>query len=166
MKQIIEKYIEKENTFKDERTMLDKKINKRKQEVDKIEEVIEGLYQQRSDLKYPSWVDSIVKPIAERFSKETGLDYDIYGPFGLRAQVTIYWMKDKKVSITDQSTKSLSLVPLSLEIGQLGYETGKKIEGVRYSPTSIGGLNGMDQEVLPLPNSFEEIKKLIKTKDL
>ncbi|MCC2252735.1 MAG: hypothetical protein ACQEWU_19585 [Bacillota bacterium] len=64
-------------------------------------------------------------------------------------------------SIIEQSTNSISLVPLNLEKGQLGYETGKKNEIVEYPANSIGDINGMNCEVLSLPDSFDDIRKLI-----
>lgn len=161
MKEYKRDYIEKQKQFKSQEKILMEKIDKRYEDIKRAERSIERLKMKHIRLKSPSWVDALVKPIGVIFAKEFDMDYEILGPFGLRAYVTIYWKKDKELSIIDQLTKSLTLIPLNLEEGELGYETGRKKEGVNYHPMSLGGLNGMDREVLPLPDSFEEIKLLI-----
>lgn len=162
METIKNKYVESYRLYQEERNALDEKIAKRHEDIARAERSIERLNKKKLELEHPSWVEMLVKPIAEKFSEEFGLSYDIYGPFGIRAYVTIYWMENKEISIVEQPTKSLTLEPFDLEKGQLYYETGKKREGVCYHPNSIGAMNGMDREVLPLPDSFDEIKALIR----
>lgn len=131
-------------------------------ELTNAERIIERNKKALNQLVFPSWVDSLVKPIGEYFTKELDLDYEIYGPFGMRAQVTIYWRKDMDKSITEQPVKSLSLVPGDLSKGELFYETGKEKNNHGYEKGSIGYLNGFHKDTKLLPNSIDEIKKLIK----
>ncbi|MEB6549722.1 hypothetical protein MXL46_11550 [Heyndrickxia sporothermodurans] len=163
MQTVKNNYVESYRRFEEERDDLDKKIEKRYEDIARAERSIERLNKKKSELDYPNWVESLVKPIAEKFAEDFGLSYNIYGPFGIRSYVTIYWMEDKEVSIVEQPVKLLTLEPFDLEKEQLYYETGRKRENISYPLNSIGAMNGMDREILPLPDSFDEIRKLIRS---
>lgn len=113
----------------------------------------------------PSWVTSLVIPIAEELAKQYNLEYEIFGPFGMNGRTSIYLMEDEKVDILKQKTKSITLQPGKLTIGELYYETGEKKEGKNFKPTSIAGMNGFDQEIKRLPETIEEIISIIEQQD-
>ena len=164
MNEWIEAYLEQLEKCKQKKEELNLKIQRRMADIQRAERAIERLNKKYREIETPSWVEMLIKPIGETLAKEFGMYYEILGPFGLRAQVSIYWKKDRDLCFTKQPTKSITIVPLNLEKGQLGYETGRKIEGVCYPPNSIGALNGFDREVLPLPDSLKEIKQIIERK--
>ncbi|RKJ18086.1 hypothetical protein D7X33_46215 [Butyricicoccus sp. 1XD8-22] len=165
MKEFKKTYIEKQNQYEKEAEAINEKIEKRKEDIRRAERSIQRLNKKFDDLRNPSWIQTLVKPIGEAFAKDFNMEYEIYGPFGIRAQVTIYWRKDIERSITEQPIKALSLIPLNLAEAELGYETGRKREGVIYPSGSLGAMNGMDREVLPLPDCFEEIRSLIRSSE-
>lgn len=157
-------YLERTKKYEVERNELDQKVMKRQEDINRAERSIQRLNKKISKLDRPSWVDTLIIPLAESLAKEFQMDYEIFGPFGLGARTSIYWKKDKKLSITEQETKSITLLPTNLELAQLYYETGHKRDDVHYQPRSIGALNGMDNEILPLPDSMEDIIKIIERK--
>lgn len=148
---IYQKIVKKEN-----------KLSERKKQVERLEKDIKKLNDKCiTGCNYPSWIDGLVIPIAEYFSKELGLSYEIYGPFGLRAQTSIYWKTEAEKSITDQKTYHLRLVPTDLKEGKLGYETGEYKAGVTEQQKTLSDLNGFNKEVLPLPETLDEIRLII-----
>jgi DNA repair exonuclease SbcCD ATPase subunit len=157
-----EKYIQTANKVEQKRKELEEKIEKKESQVNKLKNDIEKLEQRKRKLEHPSWIEYLVKPLAKELSKKLNMPYEIYGPFGLRAEITIYFKKDKNKSITEQLVKRLTIIPMDLSKAELGYETGRKIEGFRCHPNSIAALNGFDNEVLPLPDDIEEILQLIQ----
>lgn len=154
-------YIQKTEETKRSRAEIEDQITKKEEKVQRLQKQIEKLKEKEIKVHYPSWIDELVEPIAKFFAEEFGMDYEIFGPFGMRGQLTIYWKKEKDVSIVDQSCKYLRLVPLDLKDAELGYETGNDKDGKPYDLGSSDP-NGFQREVKPLPDSFEEIRNLIK----
>lgn len=161
IEKIKKEYLIESERFNTERSQIEEQIEKRRIELARAERSIERNEAKLSQLKHPSWIDGLVNPIAEYFAKEFDLDYEVFGPFGIRAQVTIYWRADMDLSITEQPVNSLSLIPGDLSKGELYYQTGEEREGHGYARNSIGYLNGFHKEVKPLPDSLDDIRDLI-----
>lgn len=162
---LVNDYLNKGKGIEAQRAELQEKVAKKRESVERIRKQIQRLEDQERNLPYPSWFECILHPLAQALAKELCLEYDIYGPFGMRSQVTLYFMKDKNVSITDQPVKRLVLIPVNLGEGKLGYETGKAKDGVSEPLDHMRDPNGFSREVLPLPNDFKDILALIDSEE-
>lgn len=156
MLDIIEQFNEQEREHEKKRAAIDEKISERRAQIERLEK-------RRERLLDVGWVEGIVEPLAAALASLTGLSWEIYGPFGLRAQTAIYLREDMSRSITEQTTRSIHLVPKhDKDVGYiLHYETGE-IDG-SYQKGSLGELNGMNRKTAPLPDTIEEIEKLLVT---
>lgn len=135
----------------EKRTELSEKIEMRRRQIERLERRLEKV-------GYVSWVDTVVNLLMKDLEEATGLHGEIYGPFGLRGATSIYLREDMSKSITEQTTKSITLT--SEEDGTY-YETGEIVR--EYPVNSIGWLNGFGRETKKLPDTLEEILELLIT---
>lgn len=164
-----ENYLQGVKEVNEQRKIIGEKVEKKEEkfrlrvkQLERLKADIEKLNNERFiGCNHPSWIDCLVIPIAETFSKELGMEYQTYGPFGMRSQTSIYWKPDFEKTITEKQTYHLSLVPLNLDEGQLGYETGELKEGLSEFQKELSDLNGFNKEVLPLPETLDEIREII-----
>lgn len=144
--------IEKEAGIQEGRiAALEAKLERAKKKLKKIES-------KEDDLNRPSTYQHLIKPLAEKMSQHFGMGYEIYGPFGVECETSIYLRKDDSKSICDQPTISITLRPGNCQT-KLMYNTGEKTN--RYPKGSFGELNGLNDVYAPLPMEFEEILKLV-----
>ena len=143
----------KENTDK----ILDL-IAKKRQSIKRLEKQIEKL--ETKCYCYPSWIKTVLTPLAQKLSEKIGMPYEIYGPFGLANETSVYFHKDMTKSICDQPTKHLTVVPeFNGDKFYLKYYTGEKTN--KYQSGSIGELNGYNNCRAVLPDDFNEILKIV-----
>ncbi|MCM1297620.1 MAG: hypothetical protein NC311_18940 [Muribaculaceae bacterium] len=163
MKEIYEAYRAKEAEAQAQTDAIDAKINAKRQKLERLEKSIEKLREQRERIPSVSWYDGIVVPLAERLAAATGLEYVIYGPFGMDCETSIYLVKDKKVSITKQPTKGLTLRPRFREDDSpyLAYWAGDETQN--YAKGTFGDLMGLNLVFVPLPEAFDEVLQLLRT---
>ena len=137
-------------------------IVQKKEKIKRLEKQIEKLDERTYN--YPSWIEVILKPLSDRLSEKLGLPYEIYGPFGLSCETSVYFVKDTKKRVSEQEAKGITVYPEFAEDGSLylKYYTGKKTDD--YEPWSIGDLNGFNKVKAPLPESIEEILAIIEKK--
>ncbi|WP_195985337.1 hypothetical protein [Clostridium sp. D33t1_170424_F3] len=156
MLDIIERFNEQERENEKQREVIDMKIAARLAQ-------IERLKKRRERLFGVDWVKGIVEPLAAVLAARAGLSWEIYGPFGLRSATSIYLREDMSRSITEQTTRSIHLVPMHNENGGyiIHYETGETDDS--YQKGSLGERNGMNRKTAPLPDTIEEIEKLLVT---
>lgn len=131
-------------------------------EIEKLEEEIEKLKKAKNNLKFPYWIEKLIKPLVKEIvEKESSFkSFDIRGPFGLRSYVFIVFSENEEVSEHyDENEYYLSIVPKDLDTGKLNYETGETIN--KFSNGSLGEINGMNNVTKPLPENIEEIIELI-----
>lgn len=159
MLDIIERFNELRRQENAARAALDQKIRERKAQLERLEK-------RRKKVPQTSWVEGIVEPLARTLANRTGLSSEIYGPFGLNCTTSIYLRKDMSKSIVEQPTRSITLIPRYGENLHywdddfiIYYQTGEKTN--RYAPGTIGELNGMNNVAAPLPDTIEEIEKLL-----
>ena len=110
-----------------------------------------------------SWFHNVVEPLAKALSKELKMPHEIYGPFGLTAETTIYLYATKIHDICKGETYSITLEPHfddDRKRIRVYYRTGKINE--EYPEGTIGYYNHFGRETLPLPESMEEIKALME----
>ena len=127
--------------------------------------------------KLGGWHDNLVIPLAEILTPLLECEtYEILGPFGLRAETSI-WFK-KKDSTAKHCDYSLDLTVhnewdtnnqykgrycmSAMKSVHLRYDTYKRNNS--YPNGTIGELNGFNKIEAPLPESIEEIIKIIKSR--
>lgn len=143
---------------------LDEEIDKRRARIERAKKQIEQL-ERRQEKEYAFWYDDVVIPLMHDLEKcayeSTGEKWygEIYGPFGLECETSIYLRKDMSRSICDQTTYGLTIYPPNYE-GVMKYQTTEKMNC--YPKGSIGDLNGMNFIKAVLPDSINEIWKLMR----
>ncbi len=99
---------------------------------------------------HASWLDTAITPLAVDLEEATGKPVEISGPFGLRAEV---WVK--------VGEDFIRLTPEFPEGGfKLYYDTGETTS--TFQPGTLGDFNGMNNVSAPLPDTLEEIIKLLR----
>jgi len=108
-----------------------------------------------------NWKEEIIVPLAEELAKRNGKKAKVLGPFGIGAKVEIILLDDLDVKWTEQDALVLVIEP-DFENGEMvfNYETGETCD--RYKPGTIGEINGLNNITARLPNSAEEIQKLLR----
>ena len=104
-----------------------------------------------------SWIDTAIASLAVDMEEQTGLPVTVSGPFGLRAQVTLYVGEDRE----QRKGRLITLTPYFPDNGfKLYYDTGRR--GDRYAPGTLGDFNNLNNEAAPLPDTLEEIISLLR----
>ena len=153
-----------------EKSQEERRINER---IIDRELQIEKLEKKKGELG--GWHANLVIPLAEVLTPLLGCDtYEILGPFGLRAETSIWFKKkgstaqycDYSLSVTihhefhdNQEYKRRYCEP-PMKNMYLQYDTYKRDPS--YQRGSIGELNGFNKIEAPLPESIDEIVKIIK----
>lgn len=145
----------------------------------KEEEAIEALQkkiawherkQRRLEESGSFWA-TVIYPLCEEICRRKNFKYyEIYGPFGMDAQFSLYFSNDGGVAlgettipITKVPTWSITLAWEKESESRLRYWTGERKDG--YEKGSIGELNGFDKIFKPLPANIDEIIELLKFSD-
>lgn len=155
MKDFIEQQVKLQEEYEQKYAEYEDQISQCHKRIDKINAKIDRLAKKRDTLKKPSWYDA-VEALAERLANHYGLQYKIYGPFGLNCEISIHIVSDVNMSIMKQDTYSLLLRPYK---NWLRYFTGETTD--TYAPGTMGYNNGENNIYAPLPVEFEEILKLV-----
>lgn len=108
----------------------------------------------------PNWIDDIAAPLAEELARRKGLQAEILGPMGLACR-TLVLVSDPDVIPSKQEHYRLTIRP-SYKNGKfcLAYETGEETD--RYEARTVGAMSGLNFVTAPLPDSVDEIEKLLK----
>lgn len=117
------------------------------------------------------WYQQVLVPLAEALSKKLNMPYDIYGPFGLGFETSIYFFPSGKIgSIVKEDTYSITVHPSSRPHDDwrtpfedcfcLAYNTGEKKN--EYPEGTIGCLNGFNNVEAELPDNLEKILEIVK----
>lgn len=153
MEKLINAYVEKSRNSEIEKQRIREKIENYNAKIERLEK-------KEKKMGYVSWIAEIVKPLAEELAKRTGKRYEIYGPFGMGCRTSIYLMDDIEKGICAQATLQITLAPTNLDKGEIRYETGEKTNA--YAPNTIGEVNGFNNVLAVMPDTIEEIEKLLK----
>lgn len=115
------------------------------------------------------WIEHVLRPLSDRISKRLGgMPYEIYGPFGLGCETSVYFFASGKIGdICKDETYGITVHPQSRdgfgtweERFYLTYNTGETCNN--YQPGTIGYLNGFNNVEAPLPDDLDEIMEIVK----
>lgn len=160
MLKYVEQFFEHRKRCKEARDNLDKEIEKRYERIQRAERQIEKLKNKKEN-EYAYWFDDVVTPLMNDLAKFAGDGWygEIYGPFGVQCETSIYLRKDMSKSICEQPTYRLCIYPPD-DNGVMKYQTDECIN--KYPKGSLGELNGMNYVKALLPDTVEEIWKLMR----
>ena len=158
-KAIEKAYQKKQDEFLIQKEAIEKKIYRLQAKLKKLED------------ERPHWIDDELIPLAKELMKRLNMKYyQIYGPFGMNCETTVY-MSNKRVGpledsrFPDESDIEITKVKtLSLTVnGNMQYYTGINTE--KYAEGTIGYYNGFNHVYAPLPDSIDEIAKEVRRID-
>jgi len=119
------------------------------------------------------WCNLVLKPLAQKISEALGgMPYEIYGPFGLGAETSVYFFPSGVIGdITKAENYGITLHPHFRE-GEgspeerfyLSYNTGERRND--YPRGSIGWLNGFNNVEAPLPDDLDTIVEIVRSHHL
>jgi hypothetical protein len=132
-------------------------IKEHRQKIQKINDMIDQLNQEKNNMTYPHWITEIIEPLGETIATELGTNFRVLGPFGLQNEVAIHFGKD--FDTDTKSEYSIHLVPINIEEGKIAYKDySKRTE--KYPKGSIGEVNGWNYENIEITDDMT-IKDLI-----
>ena len=100
-----------------------------------------------------------LRPLAKDLEAYLDKPVNVAGPFGLRAEVLLR-VFDNPETQAPSAYRSLTIVPdFSRGTLELHYDTGRVVR--ECPPGSIGALNHIGNETLPLPDTLSEIALLL-----
>ena len=117
----------------------------------------------------------IYKPLAEAICQKMGIKYyEIYGPFGLDCETSIFFSNESKkpskseklglcrpIDICNVDTYGLyDLVTRGDNETEVHYATGEETN--EFTKDSIGYLNGFNRVRKPLPDNLDEIIQVLR----
>lgn len=157
MQKFMEKFNNETAEYRKQRVYLEERIEYRNRQIERLQKRIDNLNR-------PHWHD-VLNDIGEYICGQTGYDYEILGPFGMRAESSLWIVdktKDRRNALSQYIIWSISVCPHFNDDGMyLTYDTGKKTGD--YHPNSIGALNGFDNIEEMLPDTIEQVFELMKT---
>ena len=113
------------------------------------------------------WINLCLVPLANKISERLHMPYEIYGPFGLGAETSIYFYPNGKVeSLMKAETYGITIHPACRD-GEgsfadrfyFSYNTGEKRN--LYAQGTIGEMNGFNNVEAPLPDDLDVIVEII-----
>lgn len=161
MQEIYAGYLEQEKNVR----RLEEKIADKQRQLRRLEK----------KMKYTSWLDYILHPMAKALTPMLNCtEYEILGPFGIKGETSIWFKKkdsnaeycDYSLTVTlhcdynDDSTYKGVYIHHSTKSVTLKYDTGARDNS--YQPNSLGELNGFNKIEAVLPDDLNEIVKIIR----
>ena len=114
----------------------------------------------RSRKPQREWRDGAIMPLAKCLAKAKGCCLYFMGPFGLRSACTLVLYADKAKKPLEQEHWSITVMPHFVgDNTEIWYDTYKTVQ--TYPEGSIGALNNLGNETLPLPGTTDEILTLM-----
>ena len=131
------------------------KRNKAREESRKVlDKRIEELNKLKDSIKYLHIIDSL-KPFLLKVQKKLkAACYEVYGPFGLCAATSFYFLKDKKDRDICKDGNVLGCITI-VSYGDGWALRDESKETKRYANGTIGELNGMNYETIPFTNEMD-----------
>ena len=131
---------------------------------DTLEGEADATKSERHGMQTVSWVDEIIRPMAESIAKKKGKKVEIMGPRGIGCKVTIILHGESDGDcFMEWSAKETLTVEPQMDGGEprLYYETGEKEE--RFAPGSLGAMNGLNNVTAALPDDEYEVAALFRS---
>lgn len=140
----------------------DQKIKTSQASIERLEKKIKRLRNEA-----PSWVGSLIKPIAEAMAAELNQRVEISGPFGLGCNVLVFFYDPADSEPTERQTPTgyLKFTDRDLENGEVALRDYTKDTG-GFGPNSIGRMNDLHQPHIPIPTDADLQWFLDKMKEL
>lgn len=134
----------------EEKRQIDIRIAQRQAQIERLEAKRERI---------GGWHETLVHPLAKTLTPLLGCDtYEIFGPFGLRGETSVRFKKNN--STARFGDYSLSVTLHHEESVHLRYDTYER--DTSYRRGSLGELNGYNKIEAPLPETINELVKIIK----
>lgn len=134
-----------------EKKQIDKRITQLQAQIERLEDKRDNM---------GDWHINLLDPLAKVLTPLLNCDtYEIYGPFGLRAESSIYFKKNG--STAKSCDYSLHITLHYEEPLHLRYDTYKR--NTLYQRGSLGELNGYNKIEAPLPETINELVSIIKS---
>ncbi len=159
-------YVDQCAVYSEERGKIEAEVKQRNDERDRLQREIYFLNEKLIKLISPSWIDAIIKPIAEELIKHfPGRRYELLGPFGLSSETAIHFYRigvDEKHLYEGDNCKSITFRPVDLEKGELGIVDYKTDTG-KFGKGTLGEMNGYNHPTIPLSpdTTIEELAERI-----
>ena len=152
--ELVSSYVKKTNNYYEKKRQLENKIAKEQEKLNKLNN------------SSPNWIENLIVPLAKEIKqrlRDKGLDikaYEIYGPFGMQNEISIYFSnhgKDGNIEITKVKTLSITIRPQWRH-----NENYTKATGFELSYCTSLSDNGYYKDFAPLPNDIDEIIKRLR----
>jgi hypothetical protein len=157
LKDITDRYVDKEMKYNDAYNHLEDLREKLKEQEKQIDEKFEKL-------RSPSWVDEIIRPIAKELAPLIPHDsWNVLGPFGIGCTVAIHFYPEGFHDTKPESWKrvrSITFRPLKLERGLIGV-VDYSVNTGDYPKDSIADVNGLNYPTIELDTEMD-LKDLIQ----
>jgi len=141
-------YVEKKLAYETKANYLEIRIAKREAQLSRLKKRLHNNY-----MASPSWIDEIIKPIAEEMIKHfPDRQYDILGPFGLTCETAIHFYLNGSDNI--ESCLSITFRPGDLDKGEIKIVDYSK-NTMRYRENTLGEINGMNYPSVPIPKDAD-----------
>jgi len=153
MKTIIETYLKKESFNHSQRLKIEGRIEQRKAQIVRLQKKLDKL-------GWVSWIDEIIKPIAEMLIKKMPDRYfEIFGPFGMNSETSIHFYKNGVTNnnrFDGDNCKSITFRPRNLDIGELVLVDYSE-DTHQYKEGTLAELNGENYRTVPMKKSIDEL---------
>lgn len=154
LQDIINAYATKRTNYNETKRKLEEKIARLNKKLTKNEK------------NYPYSIQDILEPLAREIKSRCGFKaFEIYGPFGLENETSIYFANegvDGDIKICEVETWGLTVRPQYGDNGVDGYTYWNGETTNKFAPGTIGELNGYNQVFVELPMDIDEIIKVLR----
>ncbi len=122
-------------------------------EHDGLRKEVERLKKEFAELHSPNWVRSLIEPIAKELIKAyPDRYYEVLGPFGLGAKVSIHFYRrdiDEKFLFGGDNCISITFRPGDLDKGEL-YVVNESVDTREFKTGTLGEVNGFNHPIIPV----------------
>jgi len=109
-------------------------------------------------LSIPSWIDTIVQPIADDLAKEfPDFEPHILGPFGLCTEVSIHFYRKgvpEEKRWAGGNVRSITFILGDLQKGEILIRN-TSVDTGEFRPGTIGEMNGMNHPSVKIPEDAD-----------
>lgn len=149
-----QRYMEAKQANRELRTKHETKLDQLRRRLAKLE---------AKSISYgPSWIHELIEPIRAGFiARFPAYRFETFGPFGMGAHTSIHMSPVDSDPEGINAVASITFAPDDLDHGTIKLLDTSQHLG-RYSPGTIGDLNGFNHPTAPLPETFEELCQMLE----